>query len=226
MRLFRRIGDIVAANLNELVDRFEDPELMLNQAIREMETMIESATTGAARAIAADRLLARDLLEHEHQIAKWSARAEEAVERGDDDLARQAISRAHEHEAIGRALGDERRASERAAQFLRSQIDAMRAKLAEARRKAASISAARQRATNVSALDGSVGLSLTGFARFDRLRHRLDCSLFEAEALTELRSGRAVNPDADVDSREHTRRIEEALKAIKNRQSSTASTHN
>ena len=41
MRLFRRIGDIVAANLNDLVDRFEDPEVMLKQAIREMETMIE-----------------------------------------------------------------------------------------------------------------------------------------------------------------------------------------
>ena len=46
MRLFQRIGDIIAANLNDLVDRFEDPEVMLKQAIREMETMIESATGG------------------------------------------------------------------------------------------------------------------------------------------------------------------------------------
>ena len=59
MRLFQRIGDIIAANLNDLVDRFEDPEVMLKQAIREMETMIESATGGAARAIAGERLLAR-----------------------------------------------------------------------------------------------------------------------------------------------------------------------
>ena len=79
MRLFRRIGDIVAANLNDLVDRFEDPEVMLKQAIREMETMIEEATGAAARAIAGERLLARDLSDHERKARRWNARAEEAV---------------------------------------------------------------------------------------------------------------------------------------------------
>ncbi len=106
MRLFQRIGDIIAANLNDLVDRFEDPEVMLKQAIREMETMIEGATGGAARAIAAERLLARDLTDHEQKAASWRARAEEAVVRGDDDLARQAIARAHEHEVMAQALLD------------------------------------------------------------------------------------------------------------------------
>jgi phage shock protein A len=67
MRLFRRIGDIVAANLNDLVDRFEDPEVMLKQALSEMETMIEDATAAAARAIAGERLLARDLASHQEK---------------------------------------------------------------------------------------------------------------------------------------------------------------
>ena len=90
--LFQRIGDIIAANLNDLVDRFEDPEVMLKQAIREMETMIESATGGAARAIAGERLLARDLADHERKALRWNGRAEKAVLQGDDDLARQAIA--------------------------------------------------------------------------------------------------------------------------------------
>ena len=76
MRLFQRIGDIIAANLNDLVDRFEDPEVMLKQAIREMETMIEGATGGAARAIAGERLLARDLSDHERKAAPGVPRAE------------------------------------------------------------------------------------------------------------------------------------------------------
>ena len=100
MRLFQRIGDIIAANLNDLVDRFEDPEVMLKQAIREMETMIETATSGTARAIAAERLLARDLADHERKALRWSASAESAVLQGDDGLARQAITRAQEHEAM------------------------------------------------------------------------------------------------------------------------------
>ena len=79
MRLLRRIGDIIAANLNDLVDRFEDPEVMLKQAIREMETMIEEATASAARAIAGERLLARDLADHEGKGRRWNTRAEELV---------------------------------------------------------------------------------------------------------------------------------------------------
>ncbi len=108
MRLFRRIGDIVAANLNDLVDRFEDPEVMLKQAIREMETMIEDATAAAARAIAGERLLARDLSDHQENARRWEARAEEAVRNGDDELGRQAIARALEHQAM---LADTRRAT-------------------------------------------------------------------------------------------------------------------
>ena len=73
MRLFQRISDIIAANLNDLVDRFEDPEAMLRHAIREMETMIEEATGGAARAIAGERLLARDLRDHEQKAASCGA---------------------------------------------------------------------------------------------------------------------------------------------------------
>ncbi len=145
MRLFRRIGDIIAANLNDLVNRFEDPEVMLKQAIREMETMIEDATAGAARAIAGERLLARDLADHQEKARRWNARAEEAVVLGDDDLARQAIARALEHEAIARALDEQRSAAEQTAQALRGQIHAMRAKQAEARRKLASLSARRRR---------------------------------------------------------------------------------
>ena len=136
MRLFQRIGDIIAANLNDLVDRFEDPEVMLKQAIREMETMIESATGGAARAIAGERLLARDLSDHERKAARWRARAEQAVVQADDDLARQAIARAHEHEVMARALLEQRTSAEQTAQALRGQVTAMRAKQAEARPEA------------------------------------------------------------------------------------------
>src|SRR6516165_4540718 len=122
MRLFQRISDIIAANLNDLVDRFEDPEVMLKQAIREMDTMIEGATAGAARAIAGERLLAKDLSDHEEKAAQWRARAEAGVSRGDDDLARQAIARAFEHDAMAQAFREQRASAEKTAQALRNQI--------------------------------------------------------------------------------------------------------
>ncbi len=220
MRLFQRIGDIVAANLNDLVDRFEDPEVMLKQAIREMESMIEGATGGAARAIAGERLLARDLSDHEAKGARWRARAEEAVMNADDDLARQAIARAQEHEVMAQALVQQRTSAEQSAQALRGQVAAMRAKQAEARRKLASLTARRQVAQSGRALHGmatgSSGLT-NGFARFEKMHQQIEQAEAEAQALGELYESTALSLEAEAESREQARRIEAELAAIKER---------
>jgi phage shock protein A len=220
MRLFQRIGDIIAANLNDLVDRFEEPEVMLKQAIREMETMIEEATGGAARAIASERLLARDLSDHEQKGATWRARAEEAVVRGDDDLARQAIARAHEHEVMAQALVQQRVSAEQTAQALRGQVAAMRAKQAEARRKLESLSARRQVAQTSRDLHGMVSRSTrgsNGFARFEKMHRQIEQAEAEAEALGELYDTAELSLEAESESRERARRVEAELVAIKER---------
>jgi phage shock protein A len=220
MRLFRRIGDIIAANLNDLVDRFEDPELMLKQAIREMEAMIDEATAGAARAIAGERLLVRDLADHEQKALRWDERAEAAVGTGDDDLARQAIARAFENRAMAEALRQQRSKAERSAQALRGQIHAMKAKHAEARRKLASLSARRRmaeagRAARAMACDSSRGTN--GFARFERMHAQLDQAEAEALALAELSESPDARWEAETESREQGRRIESELASIKER---------
>ncbi len=220
MRLFQRISDIIAANLNDLVDRFEDPEVMLKQAIREMETMIEEATGGAARAIAGERLLARDLADHEQKGATWRARAEEAVVRGDDDLARQAIARAHEHEVMAQALVQQRVSAGQTAQALRGQVAAMRAKQAEARRKLESLSARRQVAHTGRDLHGMVSRSArgsNGFARFEKMHRQIEQAEAEAEALGELYESTGLSLEAEAESREQARRVEAELAAIKER---------
>jgi phage shock protein A len=220
MRLFQRIGDIIAANLNDLVDRFEDPEVMLKQAIREMDTMIEAATAGAARAIAAERLLAKDLSDHEQKALSWRTRAEEGVARGEDDLGRQAIARAHEHEAMAQALREQRTSAERTAQALRNQVAAMRAKEAEARRKLASLAARRQVAQNSRAsceIAGAYSSPANGFARFERMHQEIAQAEAEAEALGELYESAEARLESEIASREQARRVEAELVAIKER---------
>jgi phage shock protein A len=224
MRLFQRIGDIIAANLNDLVDRFEDPEVMLKQAIREMETMIEGATGGAARAIAGERLLGRDVADHERKVAEWRGRAEEAVVRGDEDLARQAIARAHEHEAMAQALAEQRTSALKSVAALRGQVAAMRAKQAEARRKLASLSARRQVAENGKVLHGLATQSSTvgnGFARFERMHRQIEQVEAEAEALGELYESADGSLEADFEARDRDRRVEAELAAIKDRVAKT-----
>jgi phage shock protein A len=220
MRLFQRIGDIIAANLYDLVDRFEDPEVMLKQAIREMDTMIEGATAGAARAIAGERLLAKDLSDHQQKALSWRTRAEESVARGDDELGRQAIARAHEHEAMAQALRQQCTSAEQTAQALRGQVAAMRAKEAEARRKLASLAARRQIAQNSRATHENAGGGsnrTNGFARFERMHQEIEQAEAEAEALGELYESAEVRLEAEIASREADRRVEAELAAIKER---------
>ncbi|MEX0715394.1 MAG: PspA/IM30 family protein, partial [Planctomycetaceae bacterium] len=75
MRIFARISDIISANLNDVIDRFEDPEAMLKQAVREMEQALDSTTDAAAKAIASERLLVRQLDGHRGEIDRQERRA-------------------------------------------------------------------------------------------------------------------------------------------------------
>src|SRR5437763_754350 len=78
MGLFERIGDILSANLNDMVEKFEDPERMLKQAIREMESAVALARQETARAMADARLVRRSLAEQEGEAREWRGGAERA----------------------------------------------------------------------------------------------------------------------------------------------------
>jgi phage shock protein A len=88
MGLFRRVSDIISANLNDMMERFENPEKMLRQAVREMGEAIAVARKETAQAMASRKLVARCLGDHERQARDWQERAEKAVRAGDDGVAR------------------------------------------------------------------------------------------------------------------------------------------
>ena len=88
MGIMKRMSGLVSANLNDLIDQCENPEKMLKQAVREMETALGQLMDGAARAIAHHKLLARQLEEQRAAVARKIKLAEEAVARGDDAAAR------------------------------------------------------------------------------------------------------------------------------------------
>ena len=191
MGIFKRISDIISANLNELTEGFENPELMLKQAISEMEDSIHHATRETAKAIANGKTIEKELRNNQSQVQKWHERAAQAISAGDDGLARKALKRKQEHEKLVAALEDQKALAQDAGQSLRRQLEAMKAKLAEAKRNLATLSA-RQRAADfrkrMQTLDTGVGTELDrdAFAKFDRLRNKVEHAEAEAEAFAEL----------------------------------------
>ena len=201
MGLFQRFGDIISANLNDMVDRFEDPEKMLKQAVREMEAAIVEARRETARAMASEKLAAKELADSERQSADWAKRAEQAVRAGDDALARKALTRKQEHDKVTAALQDQTAAAAEASQTLRRQLEAMQSKLAEANRRLGTL-VARQKAAAVRAKIqagvGGVEMNSEAFDKFERLRKKVDRVEAETEALRELDMGDSAPEQEDA----------------------------
>src|SRR5512147_2068568 len=93
MALLERVATLIRANLNDLIDKAEHPEKMLKQIILDMENQLLQVKTQVAIAIADQNLLEKKQKENEERIADWNRRAEMAVEKKQDDLARASIER-------------------------------------------------------------------------------------------------------------------------------------
>ena len=91
MTLFKRINDVICANINDLLDRVEDPERMIKQIIREMEMNISNAREGVVEAVASEKQLGKELDSHRDKAEEWRARGEQALRAGNEALAREAL---------------------------------------------------------------------------------------------------------------------------------------
>jgi phage shock protein A len=200
MGLFRRFNDMLTANLNDFVEKFENPETMLRQAIREMDAALQESLDAAAKAIASERLLARQVGGQHDEATFWQQKAVAAVQRGDDEAARRALGRRQQLVTLAAALQDQLDTAAAVAAKLRRQVGAMRIRVEEARQMLVLL-VARQRAAQArramtsSAAGGSS--HDTGFHRFDRLRERVEQSEAELDAFLELSAGHDADEDFD-----------------------------
>lgn len=195
MSIFSRISDIISANLNDLIDGIENPEKMLRQAVREMESTIGKATDSLAGMIAGQKLATRELEKNRQALSLWTERTQAAVRDGNDELARTAIGRKQEHAKLIAALQDDLRASDETIGKLRLQLNGMQAKLAEAKRRLTVLST-RKRAADLRnrvnlAVEGA-SIDTNAFAKFEHMREKVEMAEAQADAMREL----GYRPDA------------------------------
>lgn len=149
MALLERVGTLLRANLNDLVEKAEDPEKLLKQLVLDMENQLLQLKTQVAIAIADEHLLAKKLREHEEQAVDWQRKAELAVRKQSDDLARAALERtlSYQQMAAGflQQLEDQRTEAEDLKQALRK----LEQKLTETRSRCEILIAEHRRARTV-----------------------------------------------------------------------------
>ena len=215
--IFKRISDVLSANLNDLIDRVEDPERMIKQIIREMEENISKAKAGVIEAIASEKQLQKDLEQHRRQSAEWQQRAEEALQVNKEELARAALIRKKEHDNIIKALEPSWEAAKNTSERLKTQLHALEAKLEEARRKRSTL-VARQRAAEARQhMDKTLANFQAGInaqANFARMEDKVAEMEARVEAAAELH-GDASQLEKDFLAMEVEQEVENELAALK-----------
>src|SRR3954449_10412294 len=93
MAILDRVGTLVRANINDLLDRAEDPEKMIKQLLQDMENQLIQVKTQVAASIADEQRLKERWQQNQQQADEWQRRAEGGVERGEAPRPRQALSR-------------------------------------------------------------------------------------------------------------------------------------
>jgi phage shock protein A len=182
MGIFTRFRDIVSANINAMLDRAEDPEKMIKMMIREMEDTLIELKSACAGVIAGRKKLQRRLDEISERQTLWAQRAQLAVEKGRDDLAREALQEKRRFTEMSERLEHEISEHSGLINQYHEDVHALEAKLTSAKEKKRMLIERHRKARNKKRAQEDIRRmdSSETMARFEHLENRIE--RMEAEA--------------------------------------------
>ncbi|WP_300974690.1 phage shock protein PspA [Sphingomonas sp. LHG3406-1] len=215
MSIFSRTRDIMAANFTELLDRAEDPSRMIRMIILEMEETLVEVRASAARSIADAKEMRRAMVRLEGLMDSWTEKAELALSKGREDLAKQALIERQKAADMAKGLEEEVAVIDTTLKAYEADIAKLQGKLREARARQNAIStrieSAVTRAKARELLNGS--RTEDAFSRFELLERRADFAEGRAEALGMTGPKSLEEEIADLRAEEQVDKELEALKA-------------
>jgi phage shock protein A len=188
MGLFDRIKRVVSSNLNDLVNKAEDPEKMLEQAILEMQEDLVQLRQGVAQAIAAQKRTETQYNDTQNQINKWQRNAQLALQKGDENLARQALERKKSFSDTSVALKTSLDQQTTQTETLKRNLVQLESKISEAKTKKEMLKARITSAKAQEKLETMVrGMSTSSaMAAFERMEEKVLMQEARAQAGAEL----------------------------------------
>jgi phage shock protein A len=225
MGAFSRLRYVIAANVNSLLEKAEDPEKLLRALIREMEDASEEARIACAELLAEQQRLARLEAELASETGQWQSRAEKAVAESRDDLARAALKAKaeldHRHTVT---LDEQKRVGERVKQ-MEADMATLKIKLADAKTKLKGLNAgkapARVAAEQAEQLTPGERKIRRAMGRFDRLQTQVDN--LEARVRSYEVGGTVVSTWSETTADTRDPAIEEELEQLKKHVAQTSS---
>ncbi|MGY6554270.1 MAG: phage shock protein PspA [Wenzhouxiangella sp.] len=217
MGIFSRMGDIINANLNAALEKAEDPEKMIRLMIQEMEDTLVEVRSATAKCIAEKKERARLLKRLEEQRVDWAHKAELALEKGREDLARAAlVEKTALSDRIGYLTEELSHYEDQLAKY-DGDITKLQAKLSDARNRQRALvmrhrSASHQLKTRKHLYNDKIDEMLN---RFDSAEQRIEQIESEAEALDMGRKGQGL--ESEFKKLEQDERVEAELAELKSK---------
>jgi phage shock protein A len=221
MALLERVATLVRANLNELVDRAEDPEKMIKQVILDMQNQFMQVKTQVAIALADLHLLEKKQQENQAREEEWIRKAELAVSKGDDRLARAGLDRAMSYKHLAASFVEQIEDQKAQVEVLKEALHALGRKITEAEGRAEVLIAQHRRTKAVGRATEASQLanSPDNTGAFQRMSNKVKREEAVSQAAVEL-SGEEI--DRRFEKLEREQEIERMLQELKQRKSLSA----
>jgi phage shock protein A len=205
MGLLERVGTLMRANLNDMIDRAEDPEKMIKQIILDMENQYLQVKTQVAVSIADQHMLEKKLKENEDVGKDWMRKAERAVDKSEDDLARAALDRYQTSLRLAQSYREQVEDQKAQVQTLKGALQKLEQKLDEAKSKRDLLLARHRRsvalgkAARAQTAIGDHSKSATFERMKDRVHHGESVATAEVELATDDAGERLNRMDRDAE---------------------------
>lgn len=219
MAIFSRLSDLLKANINDLIDKAEDPEKMVKQIIIDMEEQLQNAVQGLGSVMASERQVLKQLEEAQSQSKIWEYRAKSALKASNEELAKQAVESKLKADASVKQYQKMHDDMSSQLKVLREQVDILKEKLNEARNRQSMLVARDKVADARKEVSKAVGdLDSSGaFAKMDKMERKIAEKEAQADAAFEVSGIDAEknDPFADMekekDAKDELARLKEEL---------------
>lgn len=215
MGIFSRMGDIINSNLNAMVDKAENPEKIARLIISEMEDTLVEVRTNAARSIAERKELVRKAASYEARADEWAAKAELALTKDREDLARGAVQAKQQAAQMAEVVRSEIDVLDEAVSKADEDLQKLQSKLTEAKAKHKSLIMRGQTAESRIKVRSQITDTKVddALARYERMERKVDDLEAHVEAF-DLGKGQSLEDQfAEIEADEAVETELEALKA-------------
>jgi len=189
MGLLDRIGRMIRAGLGDVIDSAEDPEKVLQQAVDTMQANLIQLRQAVAQAIATQKRTERQHAQAQANAQEWYNRAELALQQGNEDLARQALTHRSTLLQSAHAMNNQLQQQAEVVTSLKDNMRTLEAKLAEAKTKKDMFIARARSAEASQRLQTMIGQTNSSTAAFQQLEDKVLDLEAKADALAELNAG-------------------------------------